>query len=115
MTGTTLDALDYVPRAVLEHLGSQLEFSAPELTTLRALYRRPMTLFLHQRWACEYAGFHRRDANDVTHQIDTLLSDSSVTLDRHRLAQQAREALYGRRCLNPGDQDIEDWVRPLFL
>jgi hypothetical protein len=39
--------------------------SAPELTTLRALYRRPMTLFLHQRLACEYAGFHRHDASDV--------------------------------------------------
>ncbi len=47
MTGTTLDALDYVPRSVLGHVGEQLEMSAPELTTLRALYRRPMTLFLH--------------------------------------------------------------------
>jgi hypothetical protein len=36
MTGTTLDAFDCVPRAVLEHLGHQLGISAPELTTLRA-------------------------------------------------------------------------------
>jgi len=70
-----------------------------------------MTLFLHQRWACEYAGFHRHDASDVTHLIDTLLLDVSVTLDRHRLAQRARESLYARRCLIPGDRDIEDWVR----
>ena len=70
-----------------------------------------MTLFLHQRWACEYAGFHRHDASDVTHVIDTLLSDSSVTLDRHRLARQAREVLYARQCLMPGERDIEDWVR----
>jgi len=111
MTGTTLDAFDYVPRAVLEHVGHQLGMSAPELTTLRALYRRQMTLFLHQRWACEHAGFHRHDASDVTHVIDTLLSDSSVTLDRHRLARQAREALYARHCLIPGERDIEDWVR----
>ena len=41
MTGTTLDALDYVPRSVLGHVGEQLEMSAPELTTLRALYRPP--------------------------------------------------------------------------
>jgi hypothetical protein len=39
-------------------------------------------LVLHQRWACEHAGFRRHDASDVTHLIDTLLSDSSVTLDR---------------------------------
>src|ERR1700735_3650970 len=80
MTGTTLDALDYVPRSVLGHVGDQLEMSAPELTTLRALYRRPMTLFLHQRWACEHAGFHRHDVSDVTHVIDTLIADSSVRL-----------------------------------
>jgi Domain of unknown function (DUF4158) len=49
MTGATLDAFDYVPRAVLEHVGHQLEISAPQLTTLRALYRRQMTLFLHQQ------------------------------------------------------------------
>jgi Domain of unknown function (DUF4158) len=111
MTGTTLNAFEYMPRAVLERVGHQLGISAPELATLRALYRRPMTLFLHQRWACEYAGLLRHDASDVTHLIDTLLSDSSVTLDRHRLAQQAREALYARRCLIPGDRDIQDWVR----
>jgi hypothetical protein len=40
MTGTTLDAFDYVPRAVLEHVGHQLGMSTPELTTLRALYWR---------------------------------------------------------------------------
>jgi hypothetical protein len=110
MTGTTLDAFDYVPRAVLEHVKHQLGMSAPELTTLRALYRRQMTLFLHQRWACKHAGFRRHDASDVTHVIDTL-SDSSVTLDRHRLARQACEALYARHCLIPGERDIEDWVR----
>ncbi|MDP9014095.1 MAG: hypothetical protein M3O41_15840 [Pseudomonadota bacterium] len=42
--------------------------------------------------------------------IDTLLSDSSVTLDRHRLARQARQVLYARHCLVPGEGDIEDWV-----
>lgn len=49
MAGTTLDAFDYVPRAVLEHVGHQLGMSAPELTTLRALYRRqpPVENFLH--------------------------------------------------------------------
>lgn len=68
----------------------QLGFARMAGTTLDALE------FLHQRWACEYAGFHRHDASDVTHVIDGLLAGSAVTLDRHRLAQQAREALYSR-------------------
>jgi len=41
MNGTTLDAFDYVP-AMLEHVWHQLGSSAPELTMLRALYRRRM-------------------------------------------------------------------------
>ena len=48
MTGTTLDALDHVPREVLAHVGQQLGQPAPELATLRALYRRRKTLFERQ-------------------------------------------------------------------
>jgi hypothetical protein len=99
------------PCAVLEHVGHQLEISAPQLTTLRALCRRRMPRLLHQQWACEHAGFRRREVNKVTHVIDTLLSDSSVTLDRHRLARQAREVLCARHCLIPGGRDIEDRLR----
>ena len=42
-TGTTLDAIDYVPHAVLERVGHQLGMSLPESTTLSALYRRQDT------------------------------------------------------------------------
>jgi hypothetical protein len=41
--------------------------------------------------------FRRNAASDVTHVVDTLLSDSSITLDRHRLALHAHEALYARQ------------------
>lgn len=47
MTGTRLDAYDYIPRPVLEYLGEQLQARAPMLATLRALYRRRMTRFRH--------------------------------------------------------------------
>jgi hypothetical protein len=98
MTGSTLDAFDYVRRPVLEYLSRQLGMPAPELTTLRALYRRQMTLFLHQRWACEHAGFRWHDAADIAKVIDALVAGSSVTLDRHRLARQAREELVALQC-----------------
>lgn len=111
MTGTTLDALDYVPRPVLDHLSRQLGINAPELVTLRALYRRQMTLFSHQRWACGHARFHWPESADTTAVIESLTAGSSVTLDRHRLARQAREELYARHCLIPRERDIEDWVR----
>ena len=111
LTATTLDALDYVPRPVLEHVAHQLGVQAPELATLRALYRNERTRFAHQAWASAYAGFHWRGATDVTAVGDVLIAGASTTLDRHRLARQAREALHSRGCLIPRDRDIEDWVR----
>jgi hypothetical protein len=88
-----------------------LSLAAPELATLRALYRRQSTLFAHQSWACAYTGLHWPEAADVTAVIETLVSDSAGTLDRHRLARAAREALFACGCLIPRARDIEDWVR----
>ena len=53
MTGTTLRSLEYVPAAVLRHLGRQFRQLVPDIATLRTLYRRRPTRFAHQRWAIE--------------------------------------------------------------
>ena len=64
MTGTTLDAYDYIPRPVLEYLGQQLKVRVPMLATLRAMYRRRMTRFRHRAWACRYLGVKRSTPAD---------------------------------------------------
>src|SRR6266478_2519419 len=43
MTGTTLRSLEYVPISVLRHLGRQFVRPAPDIATLRTLYRRRKT------------------------------------------------------------------------
>ena len=111
LTGTTLDAVDYVPRAVLDLLGRQLGLPAPQLATLRALYRRERTLFAHQAWACAHAGFRWPSETDVQGLEEALLAFASVTLERERLARHAREYLYGRGCLIPRAREIGRWVR----
>ncbi len=57
MTGRTLDAFDRIPASVLSFVGEQLNLVAPELSTLRALYRWKATLFEHQSWAAKQLGF----------------------------------------------------------
>jgi hypothetical protein len=57
LTGTMLNSVEYVPGAVLRHLGSQFRLPVPDLATLRALYRREKTRLAHQHWAIEYGGF----------------------------------------------------------
>jgi hypothetical protein len=58
MSGRLLDAVPMVPPALWQHLGRQFEVAAPDLASLRALYRRSKTLFEHQQIACEVARYH---------------------------------------------------------
>lgn len=115
LTGTTLAALDYVPRVVLDLLGRQLHVPTPQVATLRAIYRRERTLFAHQAWACAHAGFRWPTANDHAALVDSLASFAAVTLDRDRLGRHARELLYGRGCQIPQARVIERYVRKAIV
>jgi len=102
MTGTTLATMNYVPRTLLKHLGKQLQYAAPDVTTLRALYRVSRTLYSHQRWACVHAGYRWPERGaDTDAVVQALVEGTAVTLDPQRLAQLAREALIRRHCLIP--------------
>jgi TnpA family transposase len=110
MTGTTLDAFDYIPREVLAHLGKQLHCPSPMLATLRGLYRRHRTLFRHQAWALEHLGMHRYGVCDAQAIADMLTAETRATVDRDRLAVRVRDALYVRRCCLPSERVVADAV-----
>jgi hypothetical protein len=82
MTGTTLAAMDYVPRELLKYLGKQLLCTAPDVATLRALYRVTRTQYSHQSWACAYAGYRWPEIGaDTDAVVQTLVEGTAVTLD----------------------------------
>jgi hypothetical protein len=57
MCGRTLHAFQRVPVELLKHLGEQMEIPAPDIATLRALYKNGRaTLFEHQAWSIEFLG-----------------------------------------------------------
>jgi hypothetical protein len=92
-----------VPTELLEHLGEQLAVPAPDIATLRAIYRRRRsTLFEHQTWAIAYLGMRRFQASDGT-MLMGLLTDvvrSGVFGDHHLSA--TRRILYEHRIIIPG-------------
>ncbi len=94
MTGTTLRSLDYVPVAVLRHLGRQFKQPVPDIATLRSLYRRRPTRFEHQRWAIRHWGLRDFDSAAEQQLIEHLHARTHATLSRARLEQVAREWLY---------------------
>ena len=57
MSGRQLDKVGVVPPLLWKHLGAQLGVAAPEVASLRAIYRRRQTLFEHQEAARSLLGF----------------------------------------------------------
>lgn len=56
MTGGTLNSVEIIPAAALDHLGRQLACLPPRLASIRAFYRRRRTLFDHQVAALQALG-----------------------------------------------------------
>ena len=57
MSGRLLEAVRIVPPLLWKHLGARFNVAAPDLASLRAMYRRAPTLIEHQQLACETLGF----------------------------------------------------------
>ncbi len=114
MTGTTLNSLEYVPAAVLRHLGRQFRQPVPDIATLRTLYRRRRTRFAHQQWAIEQRGLRDFDPAAERHVRQHLHSRTQATLSRGRLEQAAREWLYRAYVAIPGRRTITILVRDVI-
>lgn len=99
MSGRLLDAVPMVPPALWRHLGTQFEIAAPDLASLRALYRRSKTLFEHQQLACEALGFRWLSESQRRALVRALRRDLARTRDRQRLLLFARRWLYEHQLL----------------
>lgn len=92
-------AVPIVPPALWRHLGTQFEIAAPDLASLRALYRRSKTLFEHQQLACEALGFRWLSESQRRALVRALRRDLARTRDRQRLLLFARRWLYEHQLL----------------
>ena len=102
MTGTTLRSLEYVPAILLRHLGRQFVQKAPDLATLRTLYRRSQTLYEHQRWAIEFMGLRKFDENAEKRLSVYIGERTEASLTRNRLEQMGHEWLFQSYSEMPG-------------
>ena len=57
MSGRLLDAVRVVPPLLWRHLVERSCVAAPDLASLRVMYRRAPTLIEHQQVACDALGF----------------------------------------------------------
>ena len=112
MCGRPLDALQRVPADLLQHLGAQLDIAAPDIGTVRAIYRRRRaTLFEHQTWAIAYLGMRRFQPRHQTALMDPLTDIVRAGLSGDHLRSATRRLLYEHRIIIPGQRRLGDLIR----
>jgi Domain of unknown function (DUF4158) len=92
MSGRLLEAVRVVPPALWRHRGQQFNVAAPDLASLRAMYRRRM-LFERQDVACATLDFHPLTEAQRRALVRVLRDELSSTTDRQRLLGFARRRL----------------------
>jgi hypothetical protein len=110
MTGRLLEAVRVVPPALWQHLGKQFGVAAPDLASLRAMYRRRRTLFEHQEVACETLGFHWLSEAQRRALKRVLRGELARTSSRQRLLQFARRWLYEHRLIVLRERDLRTMI-----
>ena len=110
MTGRLLEALRMVPPALWRHLGAQFEIDAPDLASLRTMYRRRRTLFEQQDLACSVLGFHDVTEAQRRALIRAINAELSRTSDRQRLLQFARRWLYDHKQIIPRERELRGYI-----
>ena len=110
MSGRPLAAVGAVPPALWRHIGAQFAVTAPDLASLRVMYRRLSTLYEHQELACELLGF--RDASDAQRRalVRGLRDELARTADRGRLLAFARQWLYDHGAIVRRERDLKRFV-----
>ncbi|MBP6435609.1 MAG: Tn3 family transposase [Sphingorhabdus sp.] len=110
LTGRALNSVQMIPPAVLERAGQAAGISAPQLASIRSIYRRRMTLYQHQQAAMSALGF--RDYGEACERALTghLRRIATQSFDHAALIGQAKAWLYDHHWVLPGQSRIEDRV-----
>ena len=109
MSGRPLSALQRVPTDLLQYLGEQLAVRAPDIATLRAIYRRRRsTLFEHQAWAISYLGMRRIQASDAAILMGPLTDVVRSGVFGDHLLAATRRILYEHHIVIPGHRRLSE-------
>jgi hypothetical protein len=103
MTGGTLNSVELIPPAILDHLGRQLDCVPPRIASLRAFYRRRRrTLFEHHVSALRLAerglvAYLRREAAAVFDHAELIARARSWLVEHPWARCCLRDARFTRR------------------
>ncbi|ABO60166.1 transposase Tn3 family protein (plasmid) [Burkholderia vietnamiensis G4] len=105
MSGRTLDAYKQIPKALWDHLGTQLALDPPDMGTLRTLYEtRARTLVDHQVIAYQSLGFSPMAEHQRRYVVRWLKERLAGRPERGELLHELKRWLYEHRILIAHDR-----------
>ena len=107
MTGRSLSAVDLIPAQVLACAARHAGIPAPQIATLRAIYRRRMTLFNHQKTAASALGLKPYGDQASRHITAFLRRQAGSVISRDELTRAARLWLYDHGYMLPRQRALE--------
>ena len=107
MTGRSLSSVDLIPPPVLACAARHAGMPAPQIATLRAIYRRRPTLFDHQNTAALALGLKLCGDQAIRHVTGFLRRQCGSVISRDELVRDARLWLYDHDYMLPGQRPLE--------
>jgi hypothetical protein len=107
MTGRSLPAVDLIPPPVLACAAAHAGMAAPQIATLRAIYRRRLTRFNHQKAAALALGFRPCGDQALRHVKGFLRRQCGSVISRDELVRDARLWLHDHNYMLPGERPLE--------
>lgn len=103
-----------MPRSLLRSLCAALGVAETAIASLKTIYKRVDTLYVHQEWARDHASITAADdavMADLGRALESLAT-TSASIDE--LVQEAELWLFGRQHLLPVDRILRDLARKAF-
>lgn len=107
MTGRSLSSVDLIPASVLACAARHASLPAPQIATLRSIYRRRPTLFDHQNTATLALGLKPFGDQAIRHVTGFLRRQCGSVISRDELVRDARLWLYDHGYILPGQRPLE--------
>lgn len=111
MTGCPLEAVRVIPAKLLRHIAVQLDVPPLTIATLRAVYKRPKTLYEHQWWAMEALGFSKATPEQLKGLLPYLTQEAKHAATVDNLVERGKLWLYQHRYISIADRAIRDYAR----
>lgn len=106
-----LNSAERVSLFILTSLARQIGIAAPDLASLRSLYRRRKILHAHQQWAATHAGFRELSPGALRRLSAHAIHEASETPNNLELIRKAAIWCRQGRWILPGRRALIDIIR----